>query len=153
MPIRKNKKRFDPRYFMNEKLEEPLKESNQKGLTIDHSVAKDEYHRRQAEKKDEERRKESERNYGNIEGNVDKHTTVNHSVNHSLEEDLSHLADPEVWKALGEGGAKMLSIWVPLILSGGLATVLGDAIKYLKDGSTEEESIKQAMEDANKRSE
>lgn len=145
MAIRKNKKRFDPRYFMDEKMEEPLNESNRKGLTIDNSGAKKKYYQDQEDQEDKERRKKSKRDYGNIEGNVDRHTTADHSVNHSLEEgDLSHLADPAVWEALGQGLAHLAKIWVPLIGTAGFAIVAKDAIEYLKGGSKLEDALQQA---------
>jgi len=151
MAIRKNKKRFDPRYFMDEKMEEPLKESNQKGLTIDDNpTAREKYYQDQKDKKDQERRKKSKRDYGNIEGNVDRHTNANHSVDHSLEEDLSHLADPAVWEALGLGAAKLAGIWVPLLGIGGLGIIIKDAIEYLKNTpqSSHEDALQHAVQKA-----
>jgi len=149
MAIRKNKKRFDPRYFMDEKMEEPLTESGQKEKQIDDSGPRAEYLRRKAE--DAEREKERRRRrQGPIDDNVGRHTRADHSVDHSLEEDLSHLSDPAVWEALGLGAAKLASIWVPLLGIGGLGIIIKDAIEYLKNTpqSSHEDALQHAVQKA-----
>ncbi len=144
MAIKKNKKRFDPRYFMDEKTEQPINESRQIEKTIDDSGARDEYLRRKHE--EAEREKATRRSKeGPVDNNVVRHTTADHSVDHSLEEgDLSHLADPAVWEALGQGLAHLAKIWVPLIGTAGFAIVAKDAIEYLKGGSKLEDALQQA---------
>jgi hypothetical protein len=148
MAIRKNKKRFDPRYFMDEKTEQPINESRQIEKTIDDSGARDEYLRR---KREEEERKEATRRSkeGPVDNNVVRHTTADHSVDHSLEEgDLSHLADPAVWEALGQGLAHLAKTWIPLIGTAGFAVVAKDAIEYLRGGSKPEDALQQAVQRA-----
>lgn len=148
MAIKKNKKRFDPRYFMDEKTEQPINESRQIEKTIDDSGARDEYLRRKHE--EAEREKATRRSKeGPVDNNVVRHTTADHSVDHSLEEgDLSHLADPAVWEALGQGLAHLAKIWIPLIGTAGFAVVAKDAIEYLRGGSKPEDALQQAVSKA-----
>ncbi len=148
MAIKKNKKRFDPRYFMDEKTEQPINESRQIEKTIDDSGARAEYLRRKRE--EAEREKATRRSKeGPVDNNVVRHTTADHSVDHSLEEgDLSHLADPAVWEALGQGLAHLAKTWIPLIGTAGFAVVAKDAIEYLRSGSKPEDALQQAVSKA-----
>ena len=143
MPIRKNKKRFDPRYFMDEKMEAPLKENRYKRQQP--AVRKHKW-----DEEDERRQKEWEKKQKRIKDEKDT-PRGSADINYSLEEgDLSHLADPAVWEALGLGAAKMASIWVPLLGVGGLAVIIKDAIDYLKRSpeSSHDDALQYAVDKA-----
>lgn len=133
MAIRKNKKRFDPRYFMDEKMEE--------GREL-HAPQYDPHQQDQWEKEQERKKKEKK----------DKDVPRgSEEIDYSLKEgDLSHLADPAVWEALGLAAAKMASIWVPLLGIGGLAVIIKDAIEYLKKSpeSSHDDAIRYAVDNA-----
>lgn len=137
MPIRKNKKRFDPRYFMDEKMEEPtLKEGRE--------LYAPQYDPREQERwEKEQKRKKKEKKDKDVPRGSEE-------INYSLKEDLSHLADPAVWEALGLGAAKMASIWVPLLGIGGLAVIIKDAIDYLKKSpeSSHDDALQYAVDKA-----
>ena len=137
MAIRKNKKRFDPRYFMDEKMEEPtLKEGRE--------LHAPQYDPREQKKwEEEQKRKEKEDKEKDVpRGSAD--------IDFTMQEDLSHLADPAVWEALGLAAAKMASIWVPLLGIGGLGIIIKDAIDYLKNTpeSSHEDAVQHAVQQA-----
>lgn len=133
MAIRKNKKRFDPRYFMDEKMEESSTIKEAREL---HAPRYDPSEQVRWEQEQERKKKEKE------EKDVPRGSE---DVDYSLEEgDLSHLADPAVWEALGQGLAHLAKIWVPLIGTAGFAIVAKDAIEYLKGGSKLEDALQQA---------
>lgn len=133
MAIRKNKKRFDPRYFMDERMEESSTIKEAREL---HAPRYDPSEQARWEQEQERKKKEKE------EKDVPRGSE---DVDYSLEEgDLSHLADPAVWEALGQGLAHLAKIWVPLIGTAGFAIVAKDAIEYLKGGSKLEDALQQA---------
>jgi hypothetical protein len=125
MAFKKNKRRFDPRYFMDEKTEEPLKESGKRpSLRIPGTdPAADRWHREQeqaARDKEEEKRKAS----GPIDDNAGRFGAI--------PEGLEQLADPAVWEILALATGKLFSIWAPLFGIAGFAMVMKDALEFLK---------------------
>ena len=122
---RKNKKRFDPRYFMNEKMEEPIVEEPQERVQI---PLYDDYD--DAKQKEYLRQKKAAADRARDEKDVPRGST---DVSFELREDLSHLADPATWNILALAAGKMFSIWAPVFGIAGFVAVIRDALEFLKD--------------------
>lgn len=108
MTIKKNKRRFDPRYFMDEKMEE-LDEASP-----DVPAMRPAGTRRERRKINILEEKNNISHYGQIE------------------EDLSALADLETWRTLALAAGKLFEIWGPLIAIGGFVEVIRRAFDFLK---------------------
>jgi len=122
---RKNKKRFDPRYFMDEKMEELLNEERgeRPSLRIPASnPAADRWHREQEEsarKEEEEKRKSA----GPIDNNAGRIGQIPEGLENITPENIAII----VQAALQVGHN-----FAPAILIGALGMKLKDAIEYLK---------------------
>ena len=136
MAIKKNKKRFDPRYFMDEKLEEQREQLHAPEFDPREQA---EWEEKQREEKEKKKKKDVPR------GSAD--------INFTMKEDLSHLADPAVWEALGQGLAKMAEIWVPMIGMAGFAVVASNAFEFLKGGDSAEDAVDKAVQNAKQEAE
>ena len=125
MAFKKNKRRFDPRYFMNEKMEEPIVEEPQERVQIplydDYDDAKQEEYLRQRKAIQDRGREKKDVPRGSAD------------VSFELREDLSHLADPATWNILALAAGKMFSIWAPVFGIAGFVAVIRDALEFLKD--------------------
>ena len=142
MAIRKNVKRIDPRYFMDEKMEDPLNENNadrgrqQIPLRSPGWTEEDERRQKQYDKKKNKNPQPGSR------GSAD--------IDFTMQEDLSHLADPAVWGALVQAGWKLASIWGPMVGIAGFGIIIKDAIEYLKKSpeSSHDDALYSAIEKA-----
>ena len=128
MAIRKNKKRFDPRYFMDERTETPLNEEKgeRPSLRIPASnPAADKWHREQAEaaREEEERKK---RDAGPIDDNAGRYGQIPEGLENVTPENLAIVA---------QAAAIVAGNFAPAVILGALGLKLKDAIDYLRANS------------------
>tara|TARA_R110000824_G_C15064128_1_gene662722 strand:+ start:134 stop:835 length:702 start_codon:yes stop_codon:yes gene_type:complete len=128
MAFKKNKRRFDPRYFMDEKTEEPLKESGKRpSLRIPGTdPAADRWHSEQeqaARDKEEEKRKAS----GPIDDNAGRYGQV--------PEGLENVT-PENIEIVARAFAQIFANFSPAVLIAMLGQQAYDAIKVATAPST-----------------
>ena len=121
---RKNKKRFDPRYFMNEKMEEPIVEEpkSQDRTQIPLYDEFDEERQREYLRKKqaaEDRHKEKDVPRGSAD------------VSFELKEGLENIT-PENIAIIVQAALQVGHNFAPAILIGALGMKLKDAIEYLK---------------------
>ena len=122
MAIRKNKKRFDPRYFMDEKMEEPLKENRYERQQP--VVRKHEW-----DEEDERRQKEWEKKQKRIKDEKDA-PRGSADINYSLEEGLENVT-PENLAIVAQAAAIVAGNFAPAIILGALGMKLKDAVDFL----------------------
>lgn len=122
MAIRKNKKRFDPRYFMDEKMEEPLKENRYERQQP--AVRKHEW-----DEEDERRQKEWEKKQKRIKDEKDA-PRGSADINYSLEEGLENVT-PENLAIVAQAAAIVAGNFAPAIILGALGMKLKDAVDFL----------------------
>jgi len=140
MAIKKNKKRFDPRYFMDEKTENSLNEEKSKrpGLRIPASnPAADKWHREQADAAEE---KEKERKEGPIDNNVGRYGQIPEGIENITPENLATVVQAVL--QIGQNFA-------PAVLMGALGMKLKDAIDYLRANSPPEAPPKEELNEIN----
>lgn len=121
MAIRKNKKRFDPRYFMDEKMEEPLNEGREERPAIRISVPKPPPPKKPKKRKDKQDK---------IYNNAGDFTSVDHSIDHSLEEGLENVT-PENLAIVAQAAAIVAGNFAPAVILGALGMKLKEAVDFL----------------------
>ena len=142
MAIRKNKKRFDPRYFMDERTETPLNEEKgeRPSLRIPASnPAADRWHREQAEAAREEEEKKK-REAGPIDDNAGRYGQIPEGLENITPENLAIVAQAVL--QIGHNFA-------PALLIGALGMKLKDAIDYLRANSPPEAPPEEELNEVN----
>jgi len=121
MAIKKNKKRFDPRYFMDEKLEEQREQLRAPAFDP----------REQARwEEEEQRKKEKEEEKDTPRGSED--------VNYSLKSEGIENITPENLAIVAQAVLQIGHNFAPAVLIGALGMKLKDAIDYLRANSPPE---------------
>ena len=123
MAFKKNKRRFDPRYFMDEKTEEPLKESGKRpSLRIPGTdPAADRWHSEQeqaARDKEEEKRKAS----GPIDDNAGRYGQIPEGLENVTPENLAIVA---------QAAAVVTGNFAPALIIAALGMKLKEAVEFL----------------------
>lgn len=142
MAIRKNKKRFDPRYFMDERTETPLNEgkAERPSLRIPASnPAADRWHREQAEAAREEEEKKK-REAGPIDDNAGRYGQIPEGLENVTPENLAIVA---------QAAAIVAGNFAPAVILGALGMKLKDAIDYLRANSPPEAPPEEELNEVN----
>jgi len=136
MAFKKNKKRFDPRYFMNEKMEEPKSQDRTQIPLYDEfdEERQREYLRQKQAAEDRHKEKDVPR------GSAD--------VSFELKEGLENIT-PENLAIVAQAAAIVAGNFAPAVIIGALGMKLKDAIDYLRANSPPEAPPEEELNEVN----
>tara|TARA_Y100001973_G_C5198086_1_gene335704 strand:+ start:2089 stop:2820 length:732 start_codon:yes stop_codon:yes gene_type:complete len=135
MAIRKNKKRFDPRYFMDEKMEEPTLKEGRELYAPQYDP-----HEQKRWEEEQERKEKKDKKKDVPRGSEE--------INYSLEEGLENVT-PENLAIVAQAAAIVAGNFAPAVIIGAIGMKLKDAIDYLRANSSQEEAPSEELNELN----